>query len=64
MGKIRPTFIKRPAKEIYDLYSDNLTSDFYKNREYLKDKVDFPNDRIENRVVGYITTLVKKGNAG
>ncbi|MEA1993067.1 MAG: 30S ribosomal protein S17e [Euryarchaeota archaeon] len=60
MGKIRPTFIKRVAKEIFEKYPKKLDNNFYKNREFLKDKVEFPNSRIENRVVGYVTTLAKK----
>lgn len=63
MGRIRPTFIKRIAREIFKKYSKDLSKDFYKNREFLGDKVKFPNDKIENRVVGYVTTLVKRETA-
>jgi small subunit ribosomal protein S17e len=62
MGKIRPTFIKRTAKEIYEKYSEELSKDFHENRKFLKDKITFQSDRIENRVIGYLTTLVKKGS--
>ncbi|MCD6127895.1 MAG: 30S ribosomal protein S17e [Methanomicrobia archaeon] len=60
MGRIRPTFIKRIAREIVEKYSKELSRDFYKNREFLEDKVKFPNDKMKNRVVGYVTTLVKR----
>ena len=60
MGKIRPTFIKRTAREILKKYSKNISKDFYKNREFLEDKVKFQSDKIENMVVGYVTTLAKR----
>ena len=62
MGKIRPTYIKRTAKEIYEKYGKELGKDFDGNRAFLKDKVKFQSDRIENRVIGYLTTLVKQGS--
>ena len=48
---------------VFKKYSKDLNKDFYKNRELLEDKVKFPNNKIENRVVGYVTTLVKRERA-
>ncbi|MFQ6087302.1 MAG: 30S ribosomal protein S17e [Candidatus Methanofastidiosia archaeon] len=60
MGRIRPNFIKRLAKEIVKKHSDELTNDFYKNREFLEEILEFPNHRLRNKVTGYVTSLMGK----
>lgn len=59
MGRIRPNFIKRIAREAVKRYHDNLGSDFNENREFLETVIRFSNDRLKNRVAGYVTTLMK-----
>ena len=60
MGRIRPNFIKRIAREAVRKYRDSLGTDFYENRNFLETVIRFSNDRLRNRVTGYVTTLMKQ----
>ncbi|MBU7016080.1 MAG: 30S ribosomal protein S17e [Theionarchaea archaeon] len=60
MGRIRPNFIKRIAREAVKKYRDKLSTDYYENREFLETVIRFSNDRLKNRVTGYVTTLMKQ----
>lgn len=60
MGRIRPTSIKRIAREVVKKYRDQLSTDYYKNREFLVTILRFSNERLRNRVSGYVTTLMKQ----
>ena len=60
MGRIRPNFIKRIAREAVKKYRDHLGTDYYENREFLETVIRFSNDRLKNRVSGYVTTLMKQ----
>lgn len=60
MGRIRPRFIKRVASEILTKYSDELSIDYDKNREFLDDVLEVPSQTVKNRIVGYVTTLKKQ----
>ena len=63
MGRIRPNFIKRIAREAVKKYRDKLSTDYYENREFLETVIRFSNDRLKNRVTGYVTTLMKQRSA-
>ncbi|KYK34570.1 MAG: 30S ribosomal protein S17e [Theionarchaea archaeon] len=60
MGRIRPNFIKRIAREAVKKYRSQLGIDFYENRDFLETVLRFSNDRLRNRVAGYVTTLMKQ----
>ncbi len=60
MGRIRSNFIKRTAREAVKRYRDQLGTDFYENREFLETVIRFSNDKLKNRVTGYVTTLMKR----
>ena len=60
MGRIRPRFIKRAASEIVTKYSDELSIDYDKNRDFLDEVLEVPSQTVKNRIVGYVTTLMKK----
>ncbi len=60
MGRIRPNFIKRIAREAVKKYQSQLGTDFYENREFLETVLRFSNDRLKNRVAGYVTTLMRQ----
>ncbi|MBU7042282.1 MAG: 30S ribosomal protein S17e [Theionarchaea archaeon] len=59
MGRIRPNFIKRIAREAVRRYKADLGTDFYENRDFLETVLRFSNERLKNRVSGYVTTLMK-----
>ena len=61
MGRIRSNFIKRIARETIKKYKDQLSTDYYENRDFLETVVRFSNDKLRNRVAGYVTTLMKQG---
>ncbi|MBU6997260.1 MAG: 30S ribosomal protein S17e [Theionarchaea archaeon] len=61
MGRIRSNFIKRIARETIKKYKDQLSTDYYENRDFLETVVRFSNDKLRNRVAGYVTTLMKHG---
>ncbi|HOP08752.1 MAG TPA: 30S ribosomal protein S17e [Candidatus Methanofastidiosa archaeon] len=60
MGRIRPRFIKRVASEILVKYTDELSIDYDKNRDFLEDVLEVPSQTVKNRIVGYVTTLKKQ----
>jgi len=60
LGRIRPNFIKRIAREAVKKYRSQLGIDFYENRDFLETVLRFSNDRLRNRVAGYVTTLMKQ----
>ena len=60
MGRIRPNFIKRIAREAVKKYRNDLGTDFNENRAFLETVLRFSNDRLKNRVSGYVTTLMKQ----
>ncbi|MBU7015314.1 MAG: 30S ribosomal protein S17e [Theionarchaea archaeon] len=59
MGRIRSNFIKRIARESIKRYKDQLGTDYYENRNFLETVVRFSNDKLRNRVAGYVTTLMR-----
>jgi small subunit ribosomal protein S17e len=60
LGRIRPRFIKRAAEEVVKKYSNELTLDYAKNKEILEEVLEVPSITVRNRIVGYVTTLMKK----
>lgn len=60
MGRIRSNFIKRTAREAVKRYRSQLGIDYYENRKFLESVIRFSNDRLRNRVTGYVTTLMKQ----
>ncbi|MCC7568885.1 MAG: 30S ribosomal protein S17e [Candidatus Methanofastidiosa archaeon] len=60
MGRIRPRFIKHAAEDIVEKYGNELTLDYEKNRDILDDILEVPSITVRNRIVGYVTTLMKK----
>lgn len=61
LGKVRTDMVKRASKKIMEEYSDLFTADFEKNKVIFSDeiKIDVKSKRLRNRIVGYITHLVK-----
>ncbi len=59
MGKVRPDFIKRIAKELIEKEPRLYTSSFEENKHILDQITEIKTKPLRNRVAGYITTLVK-----
>lgn len=60
MGRIKTSFIKHIASELFEKYSDKFTTDFEKNKQVVNELVDFESKKIRNIVAGYITSLKKR----
>lgn len=57
MGRVRPTHIKRLAKDLVD--EGDFTEDFEHNKEILKETGEFESKKLRNRVAGYIVRVVE-----
>ncbi len=63
MGNIRPTYIKRIAKELVNMYPDKFVArDFQHNKEKVTELADFDSKVMRNRVAGYITRILASRN--
>ena len=59
MGNIRPTYIKRVARELIRMYPDKfVASDFQHNKKKVSELADFDSKILRNRIAGYITRIL------
>ena len=59
MGKVRPDFIKRVAKELISKEPKLYSTNFDENKQILNQITEIKTKRLRNRIAGYITSLVK-----
>jgi small subunit ribosomal protein S17e len=61
MGKVRTDSVKRISNKILRNFPDRFTKDFDENKKILSQdiKIDVKSKRLRNRIVGYVTHLVK-----
>ncbi|HEU97779.1 MAG TPA: 30S ribosomal protein S17e [Fervidicoccus fontis] len=59
MGKVRTAMVKRTARKLISMYPSLFTENFESNKEIVRKLVDIPSKRVQNRIAGYITRLVK-----
>lgn len=60
MGRIKTSFVKHIAKDLFEKHADKFTADFSKNKEVVKELIDIKSKRLRNIVAGYITALKKR----
>jgi len=60
MGRIKTSFVKTIAKDLFEKHSDKFTIDFLKNKEIMKKLIDMKSKKLRNVVAGYITKLKKQ----
>jgi small subunit ribosomal protein S17e len=60
MGRIKTSFVKAIAKDLFEKYADKFTTDFEKNKEVIKELIDIKSKRLRNVIAGYITSLKNK----
>lgn len=60
MGRIKTSFIKNVAKELFKKYGEKFTNDFEKNKELVKEFCEIKSKRLRNMIAGYITSLKKR----
>lgn len=61
MGRIRTTYVKKKAKELFEKYEDRFKEDFEENKKILNEIIDVPSKKIRNKIAGAVTHLAKKG---
>ncbi len=59
MGKVRPDFIKRVARELVMKEPNLYSKVFDENKQILDQITDIKTNRLRNRIAGYITSIVK-----
>jgi|UniRef100_A0A7J2U3C7 small subunit ribosomal protein S17e len=59
MGKVRISLVKRTARRLLQLYSNEFTENFQHNKEKVKNYVKTQSKKLRNQIAGYITHLVK-----
>lgn len=58
MGRVRPTYIKRAARELLERYPDKFSTDFKKNCLVLDELVNLKSKSLRNRIAGYLSNLL------
>ncbi len=64
MGRVRPTYIKRTARDLLEQFPDKFSSVYEKNLAVISDLASISSKSLRNRVAGYITTLVRQKESG
>ena len=59
MGRVRPVFIKKVAKELIVKYPDVFNDDFDENKILLSKYTLIQSKSVRNRIAGYLVHLVK-----
>jgi small subunit ribosomal protein S17e len=59
LGNVRPTYIKRVAKELVRRYPEQFTDDFEHNKQKVAELTDVSSTMMRNRIAGYVTRYRK-----
>ena len=60
MGAVKPAFIKKTARELYEKYRELFTGDFDHNKKVVEKLIKAESKFVRNTIAGYITRLVNK----
>ncbi|WP_149528927.1 30S ribosomal protein S17e [Sulfuracidifex tepidarius] len=60
MGTVYTKDIKHMAELIYEKYTEDVTSDYQKNKELVKKVVTVESKVVRNRLAGYLTRYYSK----
>lgn len=64
MGKVRPTLVKKTAREMVRKFPEKFEHDFQHNKDALEGLLDFPSKRMRNKVAGYVTHIMRPDYKG
>ena len=69
MGRVKPTFIKRAANEVFKNYKDRISEDFEKNKGVVQELIRTgifasPSKRMRNKVGGVLVRSARKAPMG
>ncbi|MEM2739242.1 MAG: 30S ribosomal protein S17e [Candidatus Bathyarchaeia archaeon] len=57
---MRPAFVKRTAKLIFEKYGDQISVDFDKNKELVAKVLNIESKFLRNAIAGYLTSYAKR----
>lgn len=60
MGRIKTTFVKSIARNLYQKHADKFTTDFSKNKDVINQLINIKSKKLKNVITGYITSLKKQ----
>jgi small subunit ribosomal protein S17e len=60
MGRIKTSFVKRIALDLYARHASEFTPDFEKNKEVLEKLVELKSKKLRNVIAGYLTRLKRR----
>jgi len=58
LGKVRPEYVKKVARELIELYPDKFSTDFQSNKKATESLAEISSAKLRNRIAGYITRLL------
>jgi small subunit ribosomal protein S17e len=58
LGKVRPEYIKRIARELIDRFPSRFSEDFGDNKQAVSMLTQGVTPKVRNRVAGYITHIL------
>jgi len=60
MGRIKTSFVKHIARDLFEKNADKFSTDFEANKKIVDQLLDIKSKRMRNIVAGYLTSM-KKG---
>lgn len=54
---VKPKYVKDLGEHIFELYPDNVSSDFDANKQIVNETTDINSVEVRNRVAGYLCSL-------
>ncbi|OAG31705.1 small subunit ribosomal protein S17e [Nematocida displodere] len=60
MGRVSTKLVKNAAKQVVEKHYSNLTIDFYQNRDVLQSVSIIMGKKLQNKIAGYVTRLMKR----
>ena len=63
MGRIKTQQVKRTSRELFAKHSDSFKKEFDENKKLVGEFAEIRSKKLRNMIAGYVTRLVKKGEA-
>lgn len=60
MGRIKTSFIKHIARELFENHPGKFITDFEKNKLVVNEFVDIKSKKMRNIIAGYLTALKRQ----
>jgi len=60
MGRIKLQLIKRTTRNLMKKYKEDFKENFEENKKLVEKFTNISNNKLRNRIAGYITKLMKK----